>query len=260
MEQFEYQLDRTVVIHAAPTTVFRYFTDSSRWAKWWGPGSTIEARPGGKVFMRHPGGVETVGEVLEVSAPERIVFTYGFPSGKPILPGASRVTIRLEPHAAGTRLTLRHELADPAVRDEHVQGWRFQLSLFANVVADELFNGAAATADAWFGAWAITGDGARASAFGAICEETVEFRDRYSLLSGIADLTAHAGAAQRFMPGITMRRTGEVRQCQGLVVADWVASSPDGIERMSGTNVFQLGLDGRITSATGLANPPAKAV
>jgi len=249
----EFKLDRTVVIHASPGTVFRYFTDSERWAKWWGAGSTIDARPGGKVYIRNPGGVEVEGEVLEVAEPERMVFTYGFASGKPIPAGSSRVTIRLEAVPAGTRLSLVHELPDAAVRDEHVQGWRFQLSLFANVVADEVFSGASATADAWFEAWAVTDGSTRAEAFSAIAEDGVVFRDRYSLLEGIADLTAHAGAAQRFMPGITMRRKGDVRQCQGVMLADWVATSPDGVVRMSGTNVFVLGLDGRIASATGLA-------
>jgi hypothetical protein len=72
-------------------------------------------------------------------------------------------------------------------------------------------------------------------------------------LSDHADASAHAGAAQRFMPGITMRRKGDVRQCQGVMLADWEATSPDGVVRMSGTNVFALGLDGRIASATGVA-------
>jgi uncharacterized protein YndB with AHSA1/START domain len=253
MESLPHRLDRTVTIHAAPATVFRFFTDSERFAKWWGPGSTIDARPGGKVHIRHPGGVETVGEVLEVAEPERMVFTYGFPSGQPIPPGGSRVTIRLEPIPGGaTRLSLVHEFPAPAVRDQHVQGWRFQLSVFANVVADEVFSGAAATADAWFAAWAIPDESARTEAFAAIAEEDVVFRDRYSLLEGIADLSSHAGAAQRFMPGIRMQRKGEIRQCQGVLLAEWAAVSPDGVERMSGTNVFILAPTGRISSATGI--------
>src|SRR5690349_24999751 len=107
-----FTLDRTVVIAATPDIVFRYFTDSTRWASWWGPGSTVDARVGGKVFMRHRDGTESGGEVVEVAAGRRIVFTYGFQSGKPIPVGASRVTITLEPEKAGTRLQLRHELPD----------------------------------------------------------------------------------------------------------------------------------------------------
>ncbi len=75
---------------------------------------------------------------------------------------------------------------------------------------------------------------------------------RRPVLAGLADLSAHAGAAQRFMPGIEMRRKGEVRQCQGTVLADWVA---DGVERMSGANVFVMGVDGRVEAATGFAGP-----
>src|SRR5580698_9573034 len=123
MPELPYQLDRTILIKAEPETVFRFFTDSARWAGWWGAGSTIDARPGGKVYIRHPGGVETVGEVLEVRPPERIAFTYGYATGQPIPPGGSEVTIDLEPDPAGTRLRLRHAFAEAAQRDPHVQGW-----------------------------------------------------------------------------------------------------------------------------------------
>src|SRR5438093_12291856 len=34
-----------------------------------------------------------------------------------------------------------------------VQGWRYQLSLFANLVANEVHAGAADVVDAWFAAW-----------------------------------------------------------------------------------------------------------
>lgn len=258
MEPLTYKLDRSVVIQAAPTIVFRYFTDSQRWANWWGAGSTIEAHPGGKVYIRHPNGIETVGEVLEVIAPEQIVFTYGFASGQPIPPGGSKVTVRLEPAQGGaTRLSLTHELASEKVRDEHVQGWRFQLSLFANVVADEVFAAGSGLADAWFDAWAITDEASRRDAFARIAEETAVFHDRYSLLEGITDLTAHSGAAQRFMPGIRLKRKGEVRHCQGVVLADWAATTPDGVERMTGTNVFVLSPNTKIASVTGLHNPAA---
>ena len=83
MTTLPYRLDRTVVIQADADTVFRYFTDSARWAQWWGKGSTIEARPGGRLYVRHPNGIESAGEVLEIDAPARIVFTYGFVSGNP---------------------------------------------------------------------------------------------------------------------------------------------------------------------------------
>ncbi|MBM3797438.1 MAG: SRPBCC domain-containing protein [Acidobacteria bacterium] len=249
-----FRLDRTVDIQASPAIVFRFFTDSERWAKWWGAGSTIDARPGGRIYLWHPNGIESEGEVVELTPPDRIVFTYGFTSGQPIPPGASRVTVHLAAVAAGTRLTLVHELADAATRDAHVQGWRFQLSLFANAVADEVFAGANAQADAWFDVRAIADDAARAAAFAAICAPGVTFRDRYSALAGIDELSAHAGAAQRFMPGIRLRRAGNVRQCQGTALSEWTAHSADGVERIRGTNVVLYGPDGRFAAVTAIGS------
>jgi len=255
-DALNYKVERTVEIQASPETVFRYFTDSARWAKWWGTGSTIEPRIGGKVYIRHPNAVEMIGEVLEIVPPDRIVFTWGHANGKPIPPGGSRVTIVLEPDHSATRLRLLHEFEEETVRDEYIQGWRFQLALFANVVADEVFADATSVVDAWFDAWALADEKARDAEFARIAASGVRFRDRFSLLNGLADLSAHAGASQRFMPGIRMRRVGNIRHCQGTIVADWVAKSADGQERMSGLNVFVMGPDARIHTVTGLLSVP----
>src|SRR5437667_258262 len=130
--ELPHNLTRSVFIEASRDTVFRYFTDSGRWAKWWGSGSTIDARPGGEIYIRYPNAVEVRGEVVEVAAPERIVFTYGYVSGKPMGPGESVVSIRLEETSAGTRLHLLHEFAAAPARDAHIQGWRHQMSVFTN--------------------------------------------------------------------------------------------------------------------------------
>ena len=257
MEPLQHHLDRRVAIQAAPETVFRFFTDSARWAKWWGAGSTIDAHPGGKVVIRYPGGVEALGEVIEMTPPERIVFSYGYASGTPIPPGSSRVTISLQPDESGTRLHLMHEFADASVCDQHVQGWRYQLSLFGNVVADEAHAGAAAVVDAWYDAWTIADDRARDEAFGKIAAATIIFRDRNSMLDSRSDLVAHAGAAQRYMPGVTLCRSGGIRHCQGRVLSGWIATASDGKELMSGASVFVMGPDSRIQSVTSFANQPA---
>jgi uncharacterized protein YndB with AHSA1/START domain len=255
MPHFPYSLERTVLIKARPETVFRFFTDSSRWASWWGASSTIDARPGGKVYIRHANGIESLGEVLEVRPPEEIAFTYGFASGKPIPPGSSRVTIRLERHEAGTQLHLRHEFQESAPRDEHVQGWRFQLSLFSNAVANEVFADAANAVDTWFSTWNLADERMREETLTRLVTSEIRFFDRFSLLHGIADLSAHIGAALRFMPGIRLQRKGEIRHCQGTVLADWVAMGSDGQERMSGTSVFVFSPAAQIDSVTGFTNP-----
>jgi uncharacterized protein YndB with AHSA1/START domain len=246
-----HQLDRTIVIAAPPAAVFKYFTDSERWASWWGAGSSVEARPGGRALIKYPGGNEASGEVVEVTPPSRFVFTYGYASGKPFGPGESRVTIELAAAGTGTRLHLAHAFADAATRDEHVQGWRYQLSVFANVVTDALHGNAQTLVDAWFDAWADTDAGHRAAQLAAIATPGVRVRDRFSCIEGAAELTAHIAASQRFMPGYRLVRSGAPHHCQGTVLADWTASGPDGQTRAQGTTVFTLGPDGLIDSVTG---------
>lgn len=53
--------------------------------------------------------------------------------------------------------------------------------------------------------------------------------------------------------------SGEVRHCQGMVLADWVALAGDGRERGNGTNVCTL-RGGRVASATGFSAPPKAAL
>jgi uncharacterized protein YndB with AHSA1/START domain len=247
----DHHLDRTITIEAPQDLVFKYFTTSERWAAWWGPGSSIEPTPGGRVVIRYPNGVEGGGEVVEVVPPERIVFTFGFASGVPMAIGASRVRIDLAPVARGTRVHLQHHFADAGVRDQHVQGWRYQLSVFANVVADALHADGAALVGRWYSAWAETDAATRRQALAEIASPDVRMRDRYSHVEGIEELTAHIGAAQVFMPGLRMESSGAVRHCQGMLLADWVAKGPDGQPKASGTNVFALDAGGRIESVTG---------
>lgn len=246
-----HRLERIVAIQAEPETVFEFFTRTDRWAAWWGAGSTIDARPGGRVFIRHPEGTEVSGEVVEVAPPQRIAFTYGFVSGKPIPPGSSLVTIRLEAQGTATRLHLLHEFADAASRDAHVQGWRYQLSVFGNVVADRLHADADQVVDDWFAAWSEPDAALREATLDRVAAPDIDFRDRFSLVSGMADLKPHLAAVHHFMPGMRIRREGGIRHCQGTVLADWVARAADGKERGRGTNVFVFRGASRIASVVG---------
>jgi len=252
-----HSLDRSVVIEAELETVFRFFSDSDRWAAWWGKGSTIEPHVGGRVFIRHPGGVEVSGEVTEVQPPRRIVFTYGYASGTASPADTSLVTIRLEREGRGaTRLHLSHAFAEGAMRDEHVQGWRYQLALFGNLVASEAFAGAAEVVDGWFAAWSDPEAATREATLARVASEHVRFRDRFSLIDGIDDLRPHLAAVHRFMPGMRLERDGDIRHCQGTVLADWIARGADGQERGRGTNVFVLGTGALIEGVTGFWNAP----
>lgn len=54
------------------------------------------------------------------------------------------------------------------------------------------------------------------------------------------------------MPGAGLERRGEPRHCQGTAVVEWVFRAGHGRELGSGTHVFELAPDGRITQAVGM--------
>jgi len=254
MKSLPYAVDRNILIEADRETVFGFFTDSARWATWWGAGSTVDPRPGGALRIQHSNGFVSEGEVLEIAPPNRFVFTFSLQSGRVIPPEESRVTIRLEQQDAGTLLKLTHEVADSVVAEQLVQGWRFHFSLFANAVANYVNAGAPDVVDEWFALWTEPDAAKREATLGRIAARKVRFRDRYSRLDGIDEIVAHTGAAQRFMPGMGLERKGSIRHCQGTVLADWVARSSDGQEKMSGTSVFLLGPGVKIDSVTSVSN------
>ena len=244
-------LDRSILIRADREVVFRFFTDTAQWASWWGAGSSIEPRPGGRVFIRYPDGTEVSGEVVELEEPERLIFTYGYVTGKPFAPGSSLVTIELTRERVGTRVQLSHAFAEAADRDHHVQGWRYQLSLFANAVAAEAHRSVPALVDQWFAAWSEPDAAKRNAALESTAAPDVTMRDRFSAIEGLPDLVEHLAAVHRFMPGMTLTREGDVRQCQGMALADWIARSDDGQPRGRGTNVFTFTPDGKVDGVTG---------
>jgi uncharacterized protein YndB with AHSA1/START domain len=254
-----YQLDRVITIEAPPETVFSFFTDPDRWARWWGKGSTIDPRPGGPLLIRHPNGIEVAGEVVALEPPQRIAFTYGYVSGQSIPVGGSRVAIELQAAGTGTRLHLTHEFTDQTARDHHVQGWRYQLALFANVVTDMLHEGAPTLVDRWFSAWNDADPIHRRDSVEAIVASDVQFKDRFGLTGGVEELLGHIAAVHQFMPGVHLERQGDTRHCQGLVLADWAAVAQDGTTKAKGTNAFVLSAEGRIAAVTGFwSNHPAQ--
>jgi uncharacterized protein YndB with AHSA1/START domain len=252
MTSLEHVLERSVLIRATRPTVFRFFTDSARFADWWGPGSRIEGRTGGAIAIRYPNGITASGTVLDIVEGERIVFTYGYDGpDQSIPPGGSRVTITLREHPEGTLLELRHELADPLARDHHVPGWRYQLALFANVAARQQQGDIARLVDRYFTLWSEPDAARRQRELESIASADVTFRDAFGCTSGRDDLSAHVGASQFHRPGTRLRREGDVRQCQGTALADWVAVGDDGSSRSRGTNVFEMAPDGRIAGVVG---------
>jgi uncharacterized protein YndB with AHSA1/START domain len=102
-------------IGARPETVFSYFTDPKRFLRWQGEDASIDPHPGG-AFRASLGGASSGvvrGEFLEVVAPRRLVFTWGWEGASmdegiaALLSRPSTVEISLESQGEGTLLRLR---------------------------------------------------------------------------------------------------------------------------------------------------------
>jgi uncharacterized protein YndB with AHSA1/START domain len=124
----ERELTITRVFDAPRALVFKAWTDAAQLAKWWGPqGFTnpvceIDARVGGalRIHMRSPDGsvYPMRGEIREIVAPERLVFTNIAldEAGNHLLEGLTTVTFADE--GGKTRLTLHTRasaVADKAI-------------------------------------------------------------------------------------------------------------------------------------------------
>ena len=244
---------RRVEIAAPRDIVFRYITDTPRFAAWWGEGSTVDPRPGGTLQIRYPNGMRASGVFRELAPPERVVFTFGNEGpDAPIPPGGSTVVVTLEETPRGTLLTLRHTgFPNAEVARHFVQGWRYQLSVFSKVVAAERHAGAAAVVDTWFEAWNET-DSAKRRALLADCSAgDVAFCDDYGVLLGHEDLDAQIGATKIYMPGLRLRRAGEPAPSHANALVRWEVLDPNGNVTGKGTNAFTFGPDGRIARVIG---------
>lgn len=252
MKPLPHVIERTVTIEADPGLVFSFFTESERWAAWWGTGSTIDPRVGGAIKIVHSNGFVTTGEVFEYAPPTRIGFTFSMQYKGEIPAEDSRVTMTVGPHPKGTSVHVHHAVADEALAAMLPQGWRFHLSLFANAVSNIENENAPELVDGWLGLWTEPDAAARKATLAAIANMDVRFCDMYTSLTGADEIALHIAAAQKFMPGIRLERRSPVRHCQGTALADWDAVGPDGKVRMNGTNVFVI-RRGRIESVTGIA-------
>ncbi len=257
--ELPHSLSRSLVIRAPRAVVFGYFTDSARFAAWWGEGSTIEPRVGGDVLIVYPNDIRMRGEVRAIEENASITFTWGYENSHPELPpGSSLVTIRLSDDPHGTRLELTHDLPSETMRDHHVAGWRYHLSVFANVATAAHHSGAATMIDRWFEAWTTTDADERMRLLTDCAIDDVVMLDPYSCLQGRDELAAHIANYHVHMPGITTSRAGDVRQCQGEVLVDWSAKDTDGNPRGAGCNHVSLAPDGRIAAVTGFWQPPTQ--
>lgn len=130
--------DRRVVqverhIEAPPATVYRYLTESEKWARWQGVAATLDAEPGGIFRMEMGTGQTARGEFVELVPDRRVVFTWGWIDQPDIVPGSTIVEIDLEPAGEGTLVRLTHRHLPPSEAPAHDAGWNHYLARLKEV-------------------------------------------------------------------------------------------------------------------------------
>ena len=120
----EEALELEVRIAASPSTVFSFLKDADGIAQWFGSSVEMDPQPGGIIRIDINGRDIAKGEIVEIVAPERIVFTFGWEAdGHPVPPGSSTVEITLKANGDGTILRLRHSGLSAEQAAGHKEGW-----------------------------------------------------------------------------------------------------------------------------------------
>jgi uncharacterized protein YndB with AHSA1/START domain len=122
-------IERDLHIEASPETVYSYFTEPARVARWFGRRNEMDARPGGLLRLDFNGFDIMRGSFLELVPHSRIVFTWGWESlnADALQPGGSRVEITLTPKDGGTDLHLVHSDLPAHDAGAHGMGWDYGL-------------------------------------------------------------------------------------------------------------------------------------
>lgn len=253
-------VEQVFTIHATPATVFRFFTDPARFARWWSaPGggvAAIDPRPGGEVSIRYAqGGAVMRGEIRELTPPARFVFTWGYEGAdQAVRPGASRVEITLKEVPEGTLLTLRHvDLPTPEQQHGHDAGWRHYMSVMAGECARDQFGAShAGTLAAYTEAWNAPADekGAISRFLEQCAEPEIEFRDAFACIAGRDALAGHIANVQRHVPGHQLLADGPPTLCHGFVRMPWRAMC-NGAEMARGHNFCRLSPTGKLVQVIG---------
>jgi uncharacterized protein YndB with AHSA1/START domain len=118
-------VEREVRVRARPETIFPFFTDPELMVRWMGATAQAEPTPGGIYRVGVNDDYVARGEYVEVSPPDRVVFTWGWErEDSPVRPGSSTVEVTLTADGEETLVRLVHrDLPGEDSATAHGRGW-----------------------------------------------------------------------------------------------------------------------------------------
>ena len=145
-------IEREILIAARPETVWELLADPRQAVRWMGQSATFDLRRGGRYRVEVIPGNVASGEFVEIDPPRRLVYTWGWETGRAsasVPPGTTTLVFELEPRGEGTLLRFSHrDLPNPEAAASHGHGWQHYFERLAAVAA-----GADPGPDPW-----VTGD------------------------------------------------------------------------------------------------------
>jgi uncharacterized protein YndB with AHSA1/START domain len=129
-------IDLQVRVAAAPAEVFRFFIEPELYVQWQGMRAELDPRPGGVFRVWMDADTVARGEYVEVDAPTRLVFTWGWEGDPNVPPGSTTVEVTLEADGEETIVRLRHRgLPDEETVKTHDEGWKLFIGRLALAAA-----------------------------------------------------------------------------------------------------------------------------
>lgn len=115
--------ETSVVVPLDAEATFALLTEPERLRRWQAVTARIELRAGGEYRWTIVPGHTASGTIAELEPGKRLVLTFGWEGTEDLPPGASTVTITLEPTEGGTSVHLVHSGLTPEQAAGHLEGW-----------------------------------------------------------------------------------------------------------------------------------------
>ncbi len=119
--------EKSVLVPLGADETFALITEPDRLRRWQTIAARVDLRAGGGYRWTIVPGHSASGTFTEVEPGKRVVFTWGWDGQADLPPGASTVTITLEPSGDGTIVRLVHDGLTDKQAASHGQGWTHYL-------------------------------------------------------------------------------------------------------------------------------------
>ena len=128
--------EKSVLVPRNADDTFALITEPDRLRRWQVITARVDLRAGGDYRWTIIPGNSASGTFTEVEPGRRVVFTWGWEGSAELPPGASTVTITLEPADGGTLVHLVHEGLTGEQADSHAVGWNHYLGRLVRAAAE----------------------------------------------------------------------------------------------------------------------------